>query len=139
MICPVCAQEMAVKNAGDIPLDVCWGGCGGIWFDAFELARLSQAPPETMEWMAQVPVQEAQIPAHKLQCPRCSLPLMRRLFKPAVKVVVDECPGCGGFWLDHGEWDRIQTHSASAEASDQPDKLTLARQMYRQLCARQEP
>jgi hypothetical protein len=29
--------------------------------------------------------------------------MMRHFYSPLKKVMVDECPNCGGFWLDAGE------------------------------------
>lgn len=33
MKCPACKGELRKKNAGNMELDVCLGGCGGIWYD----------------------------------------------------------------------------------------------------------
>jgi hypothetical protein len=34
--------------------------------------------------------------------------MMRHFFSPKRQVEVDECPGCGGVWLDAGELGRIR-------------------------------
>ena len=41
MKCPSCKNPLREKGAGGMTLDVCYGGCGGIWFDATELERVS--------------------------------------------------------------------------------------------------
>ena len=41
MKCPACKSELRRKNAGNMDLDVCLGGCVGIWFDQDELNRVS--------------------------------------------------------------------------------------------------
>ena len=40
MKCPACYNELTPRRAGQITVDVCDGGCGGIWFDNFELKRV---------------------------------------------------------------------------------------------------
>jgi Zn-finger nucleic acid-binding protein len=49
-----------------------------------------------------------EIPATQLTakrvCPKCEgIVMMRHFYSPLKKVMVDECPNCGGFWLDAGE------------------------------------
>lgn len=38
--CPVCDNELIRKTVGGIAVDACEGGCGGIWFDRYELMRV---------------------------------------------------------------------------------------------------
>ena len=40
--CPVCSNAMTTMTAEGVTVDVCAGGCGGIWFDWFELARVDE-------------------------------------------------------------------------------------------------
>jgi Zn-finger nucleic acid-binding protein len=42
MQCPACARELTHANAGPVEVDACEGGCGGIWFDAFEMQKVDQ-------------------------------------------------------------------------------------------------
>ena len=42
MKCPACSNEMTQVLIKDIALDVCEDGCGGIWFDWFELNRIDE-------------------------------------------------------------------------------------------------
>ena len=37
MNCPACGNVMTEVTAGDIRVDACKGGCGGLWFDEWEL------------------------------------------------------------------------------------------------------
>lgn len=39
-----------------------------------------------------------------MQCPRCHAALVERVQHD---VTVDECPSCGGLWLDKGEFEHI--------------------------------
>ncbi len=35
-----------------------------------------------------------------MRCPKCGEPLKERSFQ---KILIDQCTGCGGIWLDAGE------------------------------------
>ncbi len=48
---------------------------------------------------------------------------MRHFFSPTRAVTIDECPVCGGIWLDHGEFERIH-----AEQAFSPDERRRAAQ-----------
>jgi ribosomal protein L37AE/L43A len=39
-----------------------------------------------------------------MRCPKCGEPLKERSF---AKVLVDQCTGCGGIWLDAGELEQV--------------------------------
>jgi ribosomal protein L37AE/L43A len=39
-----------------------------------------------------------------MQCPRCGTALQERVQHD---ITVDECPTCGGLWLDRGEMDQL--------------------------------
>jgi Zn-finger nucleic acid-binding protein len=87
-------------------VDVCLGGCGGIWFDNFELQKLDDASEPAGEMLVKVKKSEdLQIDySQRRNCPRCiDVVMMRHFYSPRRRVEVDECPGCGGYWLDAGE------------------------------------
>ena len=39
-----------------------------------------------------------------LRCPKCGEPLKERSFQ---KILIDQCTGCGGIWLDAGELEEV--------------------------------
>ena len=39
-----------------------------------------------------------------MRCPKCGEPLEET---PSRRVKIDACPGCGGIWLDKGEWEGL--------------------------------
>jgi hypothetical protein len=39
-----------------------------------------------------------------MRCPKCGEPLKERSFQ---KILIDQCGGCGGIWLDAGELDEV--------------------------------
>jgi uncharacterized protein len=106
MNCPVCADTLTPVQAGNVTVDVCLGGCGGIWFDQFELQKLDGPQESSGEILINVKRHPAlQVdPAQRRCCPRCEdIVMMRHFYSPRRRVEVDECPSCGGFWLDAGE------------------------------------
>ena len=42
MKCPACDRELTETQVGAVAVDICQGGCGGVWFDAFELQRVDE-------------------------------------------------------------------------------------------------
>src|SRR5579859_2381407 len=100
MKCPACANPLREIQIGRLFVDVCQGGCGGIWFDAFELQQVDEANEAAGEPLLHIQRDERiQVDTtRKRECPRCAnIKLTRHLFGPASKVVVDECPNCGGY------------------------------------------
>ena len=106
MKCPVCGRDLTTVQAGNVAVDVCLGGCGGIWFDNFELQKLDDPRELGGEMLINVKKREdLQIDySERRHCPRCNnVIMMRHFYSPRRRVEVDECPSCGGFWLDAGE------------------------------------
>lgn len=118
MKCTTCGKELKEVTVDAITVDVCRGGCGGIWFDAFELRKVDERHESAGESLLDrngnrpMPVD----PNRKRMCPRCeSMPMMRHFYSIKQQVAVDECPSCGGFWLDAGELAHIRETSMSDE------------------------
>ncbi len=118
MICPACKHNMTEVEVQDITVDVCIGGCGGIWFDGLELKKVDE-PHEAVgqkllevEYDPEVVVDESQ----RRDCPRCvSMVMMRHFSSIKREVEVDECPNCGGFFLDRGELNSLREEFATEE------------------------
>jgi Zn-finger nucleic acid-binding protein len=107
MKCPACKRPLREKGAGEITLDMCYGGCGGIWFDAAELERVSPRAAATLHSIWQLPSRDDESDGPRL-CPRCPEQVLdRKWFSDARKVEIDQCPKCGGIWLDDGEFTSI--------------------------------
>ena len=105
MKCPVCETSLTSVEAGSVTVGVCLGGCGGIWFDNFELQKLDEPHELAGQMLVNIKKREdIQIDySQRRKCPRCNIVMMRHFFSPRRRVEVDECPSCGGFWLDAGE------------------------------------
>jgi hypothetical protein len=116
-----------------VTVDVCQGGCGGIWFDAFELSRVDESEDVSGELLLSVaadPYVHVD-PLRKRECPRCEgVKLKRRFFSPKRRVEIDECPGCAGIWLDAGELERIRNEVEETrflqEAEAHKPRLTMS-------------
>ena len=111
MRCPVCNNGLTLCPTGSITVDICAGGCGGIWFDAFELKKVDEVnEPVADGLLSQRPAHDVKIDiTKKLFCPKCpEMAMMRHFFSARRRTMVDECPNCGGFWLDAGELAEIR-------------------------------
>src|SRR5437867_12494656 len=121
MICPGCGNNLSQLIAGGVVLDVCSGGCGGIWFDSFELQKIEAAQEATddLEISVSRDANRAVDYAKRRSCPKCNnVVLMRHYFSKLRQVVVDECPNCAGFWLDAGELEKIRAERQAIEAEE---------------------
>lgn len=129
MKCPACGNVLTAYPAGPIKVDVCAAHCGGIWFDAFELPRVDEMREAVAEGLLKLaPKEELKLDSdQKRRCPKCDgVMMMRHYFSPQRKVIVDECPNCGGFWLDAGELAGVR---AETQARKEKQQVTAARLM----------
>ncbi|UCG60264.1 MAG: zf-TFIIB domain-containing protein [Phycisphaerales bacterium] len=111
MNCPACGNSLQEVTVSDVVVDVCKGGCGGIWFDNFEITKFDEPHESAGEELLQIERDESVVidRAKRFNCPKCEdVVMMRHFFTVKKEVEVDECPGCGGFWLDAGELDKIR-------------------------------
>jgi hypothetical protein len=127
MQCPSCSAELSKLAAGDLELDVCQNGCGGIWFDRNELFSFDEKrefDPSTLLRIAKAKEQVKVDPNQRKRCPTCSdQPLVRQFFDVKCEVEFDQCWECGGVWLDVGEINTIrsqfETHADRTKASNE--------------------
>ncbi len=135
MKCPACYNELRPMQVGTLEVDVCHGGCGGVWFDAFELQRVDEKHDLEAEALLRIERDERVVvdPSRKRECPRCAgVKLHRHYFSAKRHVQVDQCPGCGGYWLDAGELEQIREEKAEA-AQETPVRRTLSTEFIRYL------
>jgi uncharacterized protein len=124
--CPACGHSLSSRPVGGLTVDVCDGGCGGIWFDHFELRRVDERAESAGESLLDVRRDPGVVvdPTERYRCPKCTddVVLMRHFWSVKRAVTIDECPECGGFFLDAGELGRIRdefpTEAARHAAAD---------------------
>jgi Zn-finger nucleic acid-binding protein len=124
MNCPACDRKLTATQVGSVTVDVCQDGCGGIWFDQFELQRVDEAHEAAGEHLIRIARDAHPLvdPARKRSCPRCGgIKLMRRKFNPKSSVEVDHCPNCGGYWLDAGELEKIREEQRASASKKIPE------------------
>jgi uncharacterized protein len=139
MKCPACFNELTETKFSGVTVDVCKGGCAGIWFDAFELQKVDEHDEVSDEWLLNIerdPAVHVDF-ALKRVCPRCDgIKLKRHFFSAKRQIEVDLCPGCGGYWLDAGELEKIRDEKAvtdvTTKVGDVRVSMETIRFLYRQ-------
>lgn len=110
MKCPRTGKALKSVKVGGVEVDLS-EGCGGVWFDNFELSKFS-APSNRMGEVLVEHLNNFHNPLletdKRLKCPRdTDLVLMRRFYSGKLQIEIDECPQCGGIWLDAEELEKI--------------------------------
>jgi Zn-finger nucleic acid-binding protein len=134
--CPACFNELTKKQVGNVEVDVCQGGCGGIWFDAFELQRVDEAEERAGEHLLEIERDESIVvdSSRKRQCPRCEgVKLMRHFFSARRRIEVDQCPSCNGYWLDAGELAAVRAEMAQEERLEEGARSRVSAETIRYL------
>jgi Zn-finger nucleic acid-binding protein len=119
MICPTCNGNLSQVSIEEIQLDVCKEGCGGIWFDNFELKKMDEPHEFTDENLLELLAENFRIEhdqSKKRNCPKCQdVVMMRNFFSIKQEVEIDHCPKCAGYWLDEGELYQIRNQYKTEE------------------------
>ena len=134
MLCPRDGHEMVRTEFGGVAIDAC-PACGGVWFDAFELAKFDDAVEhhceELIMWLEQL---VAGTPAVDLS-ERLPSPvdpevlMMRRFADPEGTIEIDECPVSGGIWLDAGELARLRARFPDEATRREATRIAIDRVM----------
>lgn len=119
MQCLRCSSQTVEVQNKNISIDLCHAGCGGMWFDWMELKKMDEkheVDEEFLHFIAQGSYKKIDL-SHSLNCPKCipTHPLMRRYTSVMRQVEIDECPHCGGIWLDAGELTHILTEFSTEQ------------------------
>ena len=120
MKCPACENLLSSCPAGAFVVNACLQGCGGIWFDAFELQKVDEWYEPIPDYLLNLAPQKGVfIPERpKRWCPKCEgMVLRRHFFSRQRQVTVDSCPNCAGVWLDAGELAAIRRENSEAHHS----------------------
>jgi Zn-finger nucleic acid-binding protein len=136
MKCPACFNALQEIQVGSLRVDVCQNGCGGIWFDAFELEQADEEAEAVGEPLLHIERDPRIVVdfSRKRECPRCEgIKLHQHFFSAKRRVQVDQCPNCGGYWLDAGELAQIRAEKAETAAEEKAARFSLSGQDLRYL------
>ena len=146
MKCPACFNQLTEIQVGNLAVDVCQGGCAGIWFDAFELQQVDEEDEAAGEPLLNIQRDERLVldRSRKRECPLCPDVKLHRLFFSAKRrVEVDQCPNCAGYWLDAGELALIRAETSQAAAPAEAGRSSISadviRYVYRLRTAQRRP
>ena len=111
--CPSCSKELVSAPMGDVVVDRCVG-CGGIWFDRGEVARVLDLHTQGASGVALGEL-ERRFPSYRSPrerhgahaCVRCRTRMHRRFAAPRSGVFVDLC-GPHGIWFERGAFERFR-------------------------------
>jgi Zn-finger nucleic acid-binding protein len=104
--CPSCRADISAHTHGRLTLDICQV-CGGIFFEAGELARLRRDDGGLEAVEDAVVPQSAPTPQGARLCPLCVKPMERFRYLGSSPVELDSCPACFGVWAEDGELGQI--------------------------------
>ena len=114
MKCPTCGKSLCRMDVGGVGVDVCEAGCGGMWFDSCELQKFDE--PRYCQSEGEVLLDRAMTQSTQCDhtgdryCPKCcKTTMMKHVRNSEYQVEVDECPECGGIWMDCGQLAYIRT------------------------------
>jgi Zn-finger nucleic acid-binding protein len=120
-----------------VTVDACQQGCAGVWFDLLELQRFDEShepePASILQLKKRANIEIDLV--RKRCCPKCAgIFMTRRLFRRGSAVHIDECPGCGGIWLDAGELEAIRKEPRPIPVADKKSREHVTGLVYRYLC-----
>jgi Zn-finger nucleic acid-binding protein len=145
MICPNDNIEMRQVKAEShygqpVVLDQC-PGCGGIWFDHFELYKARQGEADKIELLDAGNLRtSSKIKNTGLLCPRDRVKLVHfsdPLFPK--DIIIARCPACNGFWLNRGEFTKYQKYRETLKKPREitPEDVKLEKDIERILAEHQ--
>lgn len=104
MRCPKCDSVMNKVSVEEIEVDCC-GACEGIWFDLREHEHLKdiRGSEDRIDLGDSVKGTEMN-PVRDIQCPRCSVKLVKLSMPGQTHIKYEQCATCGGVFLDAGEF-----------------------------------
>lgn len=129
MKCPRTGTELKEVTLSGIKVDIS-EACGGVWFDHFELKHFDEAAESAGEELGSLMQQYRNDHLdfnQRLHSPRHpDVVMMRHFYSPERQIEIDECPQCGGIWLDAGELYSIRKRFPTEEDRQAAGKKFIA-------------
>lgn len=127
-LCPECQIHLDQIQFHGVVLDEC-SGCGGVWFDDGELKRCQAGSTSSL-----VELEDTIAPAvlwhqqdHTRLCPDCNIRLTTYKYQYTSDILLDECTGCYGIWVQDGELKKIAEFAKEEDAPIDDDVLGAAK------------
>ena len=141
MDCPACQSKLNEVDVCGLRVDLCQNGCGGIWFDRFELNQTNTIHAHTIQnlFKASRAQYDQKIMTSQRRCPRDSTIMQQHYYSIKKEVEVDTCPCCAGIWLDRHELDNIQQQYESAREKEEEANLFIEKAFNKILASRSMP
>ena len=111
MKCPRTGSKLKQVKVGGISIDISTE-CGGAFFDYREIESFDEKHEKRGEVLADHLTQFSGVllnEADRINCPKCPEVVMRRRYYSPQRILeIDDCPSCGGIWLDAGELETLR-------------------------------
>ncbi|GBF22629.1 hypothetical protein tpqmel_0033 [Candidatus Gastranaerophilus sp. (ex Termes propinquus)] len=120
--CPACGKvmEKIYMSEQKFNIDICSKGCGGLFLDNREFNKIDE-PHENIDEITEAlkgkVFQEVDSAALRV-CPVCRTNMVKNHVSARKEIEIDECYGCGGKFLDHGELEQMRGQYATATERD---------------------
>ncbi len=113
--CPKCQNILTTIDYEGIEVETCTE-CKGEWLDAKELGHVVKVREERFDEQARRAIAESTTVQgvklagvdRGLKCPKCGGTTEAINYGGDTGIIIDRCAGCGGFWLDDTELEKVQ-------------------------------
>lgn len=121
LTCPNCQTEMKKDEDGDITTNVC-PKCAGVFLDKDELNTLATGMSGDIEYCS-IDNDFHQDRFASRSCPRCPDKKMKKINLLRLSdLIFDYCAGCGGFFLEKGEIQKMNRELKSLTPNKQAEE-----------------
>jgi Zn-finger nucleic acid-binding protein len=129
MNCPRCKSVLTTRTyEAEVKVDEC-PDCHGVWLDASDLKQIEDTVENDYSEQLKTPdntvgrsfemARQQSLP--DIDCPKCGRRMVKKERHHASGVLVDQCPGCAGFWLDRGELESLEVFTERLRQEERRD------------------
>lgn len=123
MKCPSCENTLSPIQSSGVIVQACHGGCGGFWFDHYQLKKIGSSLAGSLPPGSLLPGGEDILKTEcaagvrifrdvEHQCPKCKSTLLFKHFSDKdLEVEVDQCSKCSGLWIEAGKLATLQSRT----------------------------
>lgn len=131
--CPACEHILGKIILDDVVLDVCQGGCAGIWFDKDEILKFDEKTELEGQILLNLKRNSASQITFKNEkyCPKCINTKLSRQKYEETNIMADKCPKCEGIWLDYKELSTIRDEHLAKNENPEKQVYDTLRKLFR--------